>query len=51
MAFTGLGSKISISAGLSSTYDDDATTPLLTFNLKDSSGNPTEDSPIERVPA
>jgi hypothetical protein len=31
-------------------YDDDTTTPLLTFNLKDSSGNPTEENPTERTP-
>lgn len=32
-------------------YDDDATTPLYVFDLKDASGNPTESSPFERVPA
>lgn len=31
-------------------YDDDATTPLYVFDLKDASGNPTETSPYERVP-
>jgi hypothetical protein len=35
MAYTGLGSKISISAGLSSTYDNNATTgfPSLTYTV------------------
>lgn len=32
-------------------YDDDAVTPMYVFDLKDASGNPTESSPFERVPA
>ena len=31
-------------------YDNDGTTPLYVFDLKDSSGNPTETNPYERVP-
>jgi len=31
-------------------YDDDDTTPLLTFDLKDSGGAPTETEPYERDP-
>ncbi len=30
-------------------YDDDGTTPLYTFNLKNADGDPTEDYPRERV--
>jgi len=32
-------------------YSDDGVTPLYTFDLKDSAGQPTEASPTERVPA
>jgi hypothetical protein len=32
-------------------YDSDATTPIYTFDLKDSSGSPTEENPTERTPA
>lgn len=32
-------------------YDDDGTTPLLTFDLKDGDGLPTESDPKERTPA
>ena len=31
-------------------YDSDSATPLYTFDLKDSSGDPTESDPYERVP-
>jgi len=31
-------------------YDDDNTTPILTFDLKDDLGNPTMSSPFERMP-
>ncbi len=31
-------------------YDDDGTTAIRTFDLKDAAGNPTSDSPYERVP-
>ena len=31
-------------------YDDDGVTPLLTFDLKNKAGNPTDTSPYERVP-
>lgn len=32
-------------------YDDDDTTPLLTFDLKDANGSATSTSPYERTPA
>lgn len=32
-------------------YDTDNTTPLYTFDLKDSAGDPTETNPYERMPA
>lgn len=31
-------------------YDTDETTPIYTFNLKDSSGNATSENPVEREP-
>jgi hypothetical protein len=31
-------------------YDDDDVTPLLTFNLQDSGGSPTENNPVRKVP-
>lgn len=31
-------------------YDTDGTTPLYTFDLKDSAGNATESNPFERTP-
>jgi len=31
-------------------YDTDGTTPLYTFNLKDGSGSPTSENPVEREP-
>jgi len=31
-------------------YGEDGTTPLVTFNLKDAEGNPTETNVYERVP-
>jgi len=31
-------------------YDEDGTTPLYTFNLKDSDGQPTEENVMERAP-
>jgi hypothetical protein len=31
-------------------YDDDGTTPLFTFDLKDASGNPSMTSVVERIP-
>lgn len=31
-------------------YDDDDVTPLLTFNLQDSGGAPTENNPVKKIP-
>jgi len=31
-------------------YDDDKSTVILTFDLKDANGNPTESNPYERTP-
>lgn len=39
-----------IAANQLTVYDDDGTTPLQVFNLKDASGNPTMTEPYERVP-
>lgn len=43
--------KIDTTADTLTVYDDDGTTPLYVFNLKDKNGAASGESPFERVPA